>query len=108
MELYKKYKKSIFTTTFLWIALFPAFVFSAGGEGGAGLENPIKSKTLFDFVSDILAVVRNIGFYVAIFFIVYSGFLFVTASGVNPVSTMQALALYIADTMKKNLTNLFN
>ena len=34
--------------------------------------------------------------------------IFVTSSGVNPVSTMQALALYIADTMKRNLTNLFN
>jgi hypothetical protein len=27
---------------------------------------------------------------------------------VNPASTIQALALYIADTMKKNLTNLFD
>jgi len=34
--------------------------------------------------------------------------IFVTASGVNPVSTMQALALYIADRLKKNLTNLWN
>ena len=34
--------------------------------------------------------------------------IFVTSSGVNPVSTMQALALYIADAMKKNLTNLFD
>jgi len=33
--------------------------------------------------------------------------IFVTSSGVNPVSTMQALSLYIADSMKKNLTNLF-
>ena len=33
--------------------------------------------------------------------------IFVTSSGVNPVSTMQALSLYIADTIKKNLTNLF-
>jgi len=34
--------------------------------------------------------------------------IYVTSGGVNPVSTMQALALYIADTMKKNLKNLFN
>ena len=33
--------------------------------------------------------------------------IFVTSSGVNPVSTMQALSLYIADTIKKNLKNLF-
>lgn len=34
--------------------------------------------------------------------------IFVTSAGVNPVSTMQALALYIADRIKNNLTNLFN
>jgi choline dehydrogenase-like flavoprotein len=34
--------------------------------------------------------------------------IFVTSSGVNPVSTMQALALYIADKIKKNLNNLVN
>ena len=34
--------------------------------------------------------------------------IYVTSGGVNPVSTMQALALYIADTMKKNLKKLFN
>ena len=34
--------------------------------------------------------------------------IFVTSGGVNPVSTMQALALYIADKMKKRLPNLFD
>ena len=34
--------------------------------------------------------------------------IFVTSAGVNPVSTMQALALYIADKMKKPLKSLFN
>ena len=34
--------------------------------------------------------------------------IFITSAGVNPVSTMQALALYIADAMKKNLKSLFN
>jgi choline dehydrogenase-like flavoprotein len=32
--------------------------------------------------------------------------IFVTSAGVNPVSTMQALALYIADKIKKNLKSL--
>ncbi len=39
---------------------------------------------------------------------VVDGSVFVTAGGVNPTSTIQALALYIADTMKKNLSNLFD
>jgi choline dehydrogenase-like flavoprotein len=34
--------------------------------------------------------------------------IFVTSGGVNPVSTMQALALYIADKIKKNMRSLFD
>jgi choline dehydrogenase-like flavoprotein len=39
---------------------------------------------------------------------VVDGSIFVTSGGLNPTSTIQALALYIADTMKKNLANLFD
>ena len=39
---------------------------------------------------------------------VIDGSVFVTSAGVNPTSTIQALALYIADSMKKNLANLFD
>jgi len=39
---------------------------------------------------------------------VVDGSLFVTSAAVNPTSTIQALALYIGDTMKKNLANLFD
>jgi len=34
--------------------------------------------------------------------------LFVTAGGVNPTSTLQALALYVADNIKARLANLFD
>jgi choline dehydrogenase-like flavoprotein len=40
--------------------------------------------------------------------VIVDGSIFVTAGGLNPTSTIQALALYIADTMKKNLANLFD
>ena len=36
------------------------------------------------------------------------GSVFVTSGGVNPTTTIQAVALYIADSMKKNLANLFD
>ena len=36
------------------------------------------------------------------------GSIFVTSAGVNPTNTIQALSLYIADTIKQNLTNLFD
>jgi hypothetical protein len=32
----------------------------------------------------------------------------VTAAGVNPTNTIQALALHIGDSIKKNLANLFD
>ena len=38
---------------------------------------------------------------------VIDGSLFVTSAGVNPTPTIQALALYIADTMKQRLATLF-
>ena len=39
---------------------------------------------------------------------IVDGSVFVTSGGVNPASTIQALALYVADSMKKNLANLFD
>ena len=39
---------------------------------------------------------------------IVDGSIFVTSAGVNPCSTIQALALYIADRIKSNLTNLFD
>lgn len=45
------------------------------------LPNPIKAATLQDFADSVLAVVSNIGGILAVFFIIYAGFLFVTAGG---------------------------
>ncbi|HIG43747.1 MAG: GMC family oxidoreductase [bacterium] len=39
---------------------------------------------------------------------VIDGSIFVTSAGVNPTRTIQALALYVADSMKKRLANLFD
>jgi choline dehydrogenase-like flavoprotein len=39
---------------------------------------------------------------------IVDGSVFVTSAGVNPTTTIQALALYIADSMKKRLANLFD
>jgi choline dehydrogenase-like flavoprotein len=39
---------------------------------------------------------------------IVDGSIFVTAGAVNPTNTIQALALYIADTIKNNLSNLFD
>jgi choline dehydrogenase-like flavoprotein len=39
---------------------------------------------------------------------IVDGSIFVTSGGVNPTSTIQALALYIGDSIKKNLADLFD
>lgn len=39
---------------------------------------------------------------------IVDGSVFVTAGGVNPTSTIQAIALYVADNIKKRLANLFD
>jgi choline dehydrogenase-like flavoprotein len=39
---------------------------------------------------------------------IVDGSLFVTSGGVNPCNTIQALALYVADNVKKNLAQLFD
>jgi choline dehydrogenase-like flavoprotein len=39
---------------------------------------------------------------------IVDGSIFVTAAAVNPTNTIQALALYIADAIKRNLANLFD
>ncbi len=39
---------------------------------------------------------------------IVDGSVFVTSGGVNPTNTIGAYALYVADTIKKNLTNLFD
>ena len=39
---------------------------------------------------------------------IVDGSIFVTSAGVNPTSTIQALALYVADNIKKRLVNLFD
>ncbi|MCP3983443.1 MAG: GMC family oxidoreductase [bacterium] len=39
---------------------------------------------------------------------IIDGSIFVTSGGVNPASTIQACALYIADSIKKNLSDLFD
>jgi len=39
---------------------------------------------------------------------IIDGSIFVTSGGVNPTNTIQALSLHIADTIKRNLANLFD
>jgi hypothetical protein len=66
-------------------ALIP-FVYAQGSSSGCGsdegLSNPLQNICSFgDFVELLLQGVIRIGLPIAVLFIVYSGFLFVTAQG---------------------------
>ncbi len=55
---------------------------SSSGQCGSGeICNPIKANDLYAFISDVLTEVAKLGAVVVVFFIIYSGFLFVTAQG---------------------------
>lgn len=45
------------------------------------LCNPLKYNDLYCFFKDIVGIASQIGFVVVVFFVIYSGFLFVTARG---------------------------
>ncbi|MCR4334233.1 MAG: pilin [Patescibacteria group bacterium] len=45
------------------------------------IENPLQVKTISELINSILGLVLQIGLPVAVVFIIYSGFLFVTARG---------------------------
>ena len=48
------------------------------------LDNPLASSDIYAFIQSILEIVFRLGTVVAIFFIIYSGFLFITAQGDPP------------------------
>ena len=47
----------------------------------ATIDNPLSADTLFCFLKDVLDVFLTVGIIIAVLFMVYAGFLFVTARG---------------------------
>lgn len=86
-----KIKKSLLPKTLFWsiisLALLIPF-WSANalpnepscGEGG-GITNPLQVCSIAELVKAVANVVMKIGFMVAVVFIIYSGFLYVSARG---------------------------
>lgn len=80
MKKYIQHTLSIFVLFF--IITIPYAQASGGCSSGGGLKNPLKNICNFeDFVALLLKAVIDIGLPIAVLFIVYSGFLFVTAQG---------------------------
>jgi uncharacterized BrkB/YihY/UPF0761 family membrane protein len=72
----------VFTVTLLFLAL--SSVYAAIPGEGHKIYNPLERSGINDIptlVSTIVDQVANVGYFVIVFFILYSGFLFVTARG---------------------------
>ena len=69
---------------YLILVLLPGVLYAGHADpASGGLHNPLQSEysSIPEFIGAIVKIARDIGFFVAIFFIVYSGFLFVKARG---------------------------
>lgn len=78
--------KKVIKILFMGVSMFtpPAFILAASNSGGsASIENPIGSNNMDinALIVELLKVVAMVGGIVCVFFIIYAGFLFVTAQG---------------------------
>jgi hypothetical protein len=67
-----------------------------GGEGGGGstsLINPLGDRTLTEFFLDLLQILLIFAVPIIVFFIIYAGFLYVTARGNQEQVTKATRAL---------------
>ena len=63
-----------------------------GGGGGTGaLTNPLKAKSITEFLFNVIEVLLIFAVPIIVFFIIYAGFLFVTARGdTSKISTAKS------------------
>lgn len=92
-NLVHRFKKTLFHKAFFWSILILGVlgvekVYAQGGGGvggsgstGGGLTNPLRANSLVELLQEFVRVVVMIAIPVAAVFIIYAGFLFVTAGG---------------------------
>lgn len=68
---------------FSFLILVPAVMQAAvvQNPNGSSLQNPLKSKTLMEFLTAILEIMLVFAIPIIVLFIIYAGFLYVTAQG---------------------------
>ena len=75
--------------------LIPVLVRAAGCDsGGSTLCNPLGYNDLTTFLQKLLQIVAQIGFPIIVLFIVYVGFLFISAEG-NPDKLKKARSFFL-------------
>ena len=80
MNIIRKIKR-IYYTVLVGLVLAPQFVFADSMPVNLKDANPIKSTDIYGLISAVLDFVVKIGAAIVVFFMVYAGFLFVTAQG---------------------------
>jgi len=85
---------------FVQAAIIPANPPGGGGSqyqpvtGGSPLQNPLKYRTIPEFLAAVLKVIAEIALPILVLFLVYVGFLFVTARG-NPEELNRAKRYFL-------------
>ncbi len=75
--------------------LYPrAVLLAVTARGPGGLENPISSNSLSDFLAKFLGILVQVGFPIIVLAIIYTGFLFVKAQG-NPEELQTAKRAFL-------------
>ena len=77
----KKNLKKIYYGLILVTLLFPSKMLFADVISGGGISNPINIDSIQDLIKSILDIVIAIGTPIAVLFLVFSGFKFITAQG---------------------------
>ena len=94
------YKKILaFIFSFSLVVLLPLFVSYAGSPGVPieRIKNPLgeNNKSVQDLLIKVMNLVAIVGGIVVVFFIIYSGYKFVTARG-NPAEVTKAKDIFFA------------
>lgn len=105
----KKMQRLISIFAIVSILISPTVLFAQTGSGGTGgptgsevpssgetigIDNPIRFNSLDGFIFAIVEGIAQIGLYLVVIFIIYSGFLFVKARG-NPEELKKAKAAFL-------------
>ena len=97
-----KFITSILYSLVVIVSSIPYRVFSAdivgdtGDKSSVSITNPLKSKTLLEFLNSILDVIMVFAVPIIVFFIIYAGFKFVMARGNETEITTAKNALLFA------------
>jgi hypothetical protein len=77
----KKNKKILGALCAFIVLVLPALLFAVEPGAGDTIKNPLQVGTIPELITIIVNAMKNIGYFVIVFFIIYSGFSFVMARG---------------------------